>query len=99
MIGALSASAIFLCLYLIYHYVNPEPVHYQKQGFIRYVYFTILISHTILAVLIVPFILKTVYHAVKNQFEKHKAIGRWLFPVWSYVSITGVIIYIMLYIY
>jgi uncharacterized membrane protein YozB (DUF420 family) len=97
MVTALLASAAFLGMYLFYHYSTTEPVHYQGQGIIRYVYFTILISHTILAVLIVPFIIKAVYHAIKNQSEKHKATARWVLPVWSYVSMTGVVIYLMLF--
>jgi len=94
---ALLASTAFLGLYLYYHFTTSEPVRYQGQGLIRYVYFTILITHTILAVVIVPFILKTVYHAIKEQHEKHKALARWVFPVWSYVSFTGVVIYFMLF--
>jgi len=97
MVLALSASIGFLALYLFYHYTVSEPVYYQKQGFIRYVYFTILISHTILAVIVVPFIIKTVMHIIKNQPEKHKATAKWTLPIWSYVSVTGVIIYLMLF--
>ncbi|MDH4262814.1 MAG: DUF420 domain-containing protein [Spirochaetia bacterium] len=94
---ALLASAGFLAMYLFYHYNTTEPVHFQAQGLIRYIYFTILITHTILAVIIVPFIIKTVYHAIKDQPEKHKKLARWVLPVWCYVSFTGVVIYIMLF--
>jgi uncharacterized membrane protein YozB (DUF420 family) len=94
---ALLASVAFLGMYLFYHYTATERVHYQGQGLIRYVYFTILITHTFLAVVIVPLIIKTVYHAIKDQPEKHKAIARVVLPIWSYVSLTGVVIYFMLF--
>ena len=97
MMGALAASAVFLALYLFYHFTVSEPVRYQKQGLIRTVYFTILISHTILALVILPLIGKSVYHAFKEEFEAHRKIAKWTLPLWSYVSITGVVIYIMLW--
>ena len=97
MSGALAASAIFLALYLLYHFSVTEPVRYQKQGLIRTVYFTILISHTILAIVILPMIIKSVYHALKEQFDSHRKIAKWTLPLWAYVSITGVVIYIMLW--
>ena len=98
MISALAASAVFLVLYLYYHSTVDEPTHFLKQGIIRYVYFTILISHTILAVAIFPFIGKVVYHAIKKDSVKHVALARKVLPVWAYVSCTGVIIYLMLYV-
>lgn len=97
MAGALAASVVFLTLYLLYHFSVSEPVRYQKQGLIRIIYFTILTSHTILAAIIVPLIIKSVYHAVKGQFEAHRKIAKWTLPLWAYVSITGVVIYIMLW--
>ena len=97
MSAALAASAVFLTLYLLYHFSIDEPVRFQKQGFIRTVYFTILISHTVLAVLIVPMIGLTVFRALKAQHEKHKKIAKLTLPLWAYVSITGVVIYIMLW--
>lgn len=97
MFGALAASAIFLALYLVYHFSIDEPVKYQGEGFIRLVYFTILISHTILAVVILPMIITSVMRALKGEDEGHKKIARWTFPIWSYVSLTGVIIYLMLW--
>ncbi|MDH4201042.1 MAG: DUF420 domain-containing protein [Spirochaetia bacterium] len=97
MMCALSASALFLVLYLYYYISIGEVFHYQKHGWIRYVYFTLLISHVILSVIVLPFIVKMVVHALKGQKEKHKATARWVFPVWVYVSFTGMIIYVMLW--
>ncbi len=96
MICALACSTVFLSGYLFYHF-NSGLTHYQHTGWIRWLYFTILITHTPLAVIIVPFIFAAVYFAIKGQFDKHTRITRWLFPVWMYVSVTGVIIYVMLY--
>jgi len=97
MLGALIASAIFLVMYLFYHYTNEAPTKYQGIGFMRTVYFTILISHTILAVVILPLIVTTVFHAFKDNTEKHKKLAKWTLPLWAYVSVTGVIVYLMLY--
>ena len=97
MISALISSACFLVLYLFYHFNIPEPRRYQGTGLIRYIYFTILISHTILAVIILPMIGLTVYNVIRKNFEKHKKIAVWTLPLWIYVSITGIVIYFMLY--
>jgi putative membrane protein len=98
MIGAFSTSALFLISYLIYHLPGRfGSVHYTGSGWIRIVYFTILISHTILAAVIVPLVLITLSRAWNARFEKHKRIARWTLPVWFYVSVTGVVIYWMLY--
>ena len=98
MITALCISVLFLCSYLTYHYF--EGVHrYQGQGIWRPIYFFILGTHTPLAVIIVPFCLTAVYHAVRGNFQKHTRITKWLFPTWMYVSVTGVIIYFMLYVF
>ncbi len=97
MLTALGASAIFLALYLIYHFSIDEPVRYQGEGFIRMLYFTILITHTVLAVVILPMIIVSVKRALKGEDEKHKKIARITFPLWSYVSLTGVVIYFMLW--
>jgi putative membrane protein len=96
MVSAFIVSCLFLVSYLIYHY-HVGSMRYQGTGFIRTVYFTILISHTILAALIVPLILRTLYLAVRGRFDVHRRWARWTFPLWLYVSITGVIIYEMLY--
>ena len=96
MLAALISSAIFLTSYLIYH-AKVGSVPYPHQNWTRYFYFTILIPHIILAAIMVPAILIALWHALRNQFEKHKRLVRWVWPVWMYVSVSGVIIYMMLY--
>ena len=96
MISAFVVSCAFLISYLIYHY-RVGDVKFQGQGWIRPVYFTILISHIILAAAIVPMILITLRRAWLERFDKHKIIARWTLPLWFYVSVTGVIIYLMVY--
>jgi uncharacterized membrane protein YozB (DUF420 family) len=96
MISAFGTSSIFLASYLIYHYqVGSMP--FLGQGWVRPLYYAILLSHTVLAVTILPLALTTLYRAWRSQFVKHVRIARWTFPIWLYVSITGVIIYYMLY--
>ncbi len=98
MITALCVSTLFLCSYVTYHYF--EGVHkYPHQGILRLIYFFILGTHTPLAVIIVPFCVMAIYHAMRGNFEKHTRITKWLFPTWMYVSVTGVIIYFMLYVF
>jgi putative membrane protein len=99
MISAVIASFLFLCSYLTYHLFVHGVTHYQEEGFIRIVYFFILLTHTPLATLIVPFILMALWYAYKQDFVRHVRITRWLLPVWLYVSVTGVVIYLMLYIF
>jgi len=96
MIAALITSSIFLTSYLYYHY-HVGSVHFAGQGFWRPVYFTILITHTILAAVIVPMIIITLVRALSERYDRHRAIARWTFPLWLYVSVTGVIVYFMLY--
>ena len=96
MIAALVVSGLFLTSYVIYH-LEVGSVPFQKQGGIRLVYFAILITHVILAAAIVPMVLMTVSRALKSRFPQHKAIARWTLPLWIYVSVTGVIVYLMLY--
>lgn len=96
MIAALITSSAFLCCYLYYHY-HVGSVHFQGTGAARPVYFAILISHTILAAVIVPMIIITLSRALRERFDRHRVIARWTFPLWLYVSITGVVIYLMLY--
>ena len=96
MIGAVISSALFLTCYLIYHY-NAGRTVFRDPAWFRPIYLTILLTHTILAVVIVPMVLTTLYHAVRRQFERHKKIARWTWPIWMYVSITGVLIYFLLY--
>jgi uncharacterized membrane protein YozB (DUF420 family) len=96
MIAAILTSSLFLAFYLYYHY-HVGSVRFQGQGWSRPVYFTILISHTILAATIVPFVIITLSRALRRRFPQHRAIARWTYPLWMYVSITGVIVYFMLY--
>jgi uncharacterized membrane protein YozB (DUF420 family) len=98
MIAAFITSTLFLVSYLYYHLVLHTGVtRFQGQGLSRPVYFSILISHTILAAVVVPFILVTLYRALKGSFARHKAIAPYTFAIWMYVSVTGVVIYLMLY--
>ncbi len=96
MISAFAVSTVFLISYLIYHY-RVGHVVFQGQGWIRPVYFALLLSHTILAIVIVPMILVTLRRAWLEKFDKHRMIARWTLPLWFYVSVTGVIVYILLY--
>jgi len=96
MITALASSSLFLGSYLYYHY-HVGSVRFQGQGWSRPVYFTILISHTILAAAIVPLVIITLSRALRERFDRHQAIARWTWPLWMYVSVTGVIVYFMLY--
>jgi uncharacterized membrane protein YozB (DUF420 family) len=96
MLGACSTSTLFLISYIYYH-LNYEPLRYQGTGFFRILYFAMLISHTILAVAVVPFAIGTLIHALRGKFQKHRAWARWTFPIWIYVSVTGVLIYWVLY--
>ena len=96
MIAALTSSSIFLACYLYYHW-HVGSIHFQGQGWSRPVYFSILISHTILAAAIVPMIIITLSRALRERFDRHRAIARWTYPLWMYVSVTGVIVYLMLY--
>lgn len=97
MLAAFGTSTLFLISYLYYHLVLHGLTHFQGQGASRTFYFTLLLSHTILAAVVVPFILITLARALKGRFGKHKAIAPYTFAIWMYVSVTGVIIYLMLY--
>ena len=96
LIAALITSTLFLVSYLTYHYYQGS-TRFTARGLIYPIYLVILISHTILAVVIIPFIAVTLYRAARGQFAKHMRIARWTFPLWLYVSVTGVIVYLMLY--
>jgi putative membrane protein len=96
MLGAFTASALFLVSYLVYHY-TAGATKFTGEGWIRPVYFGILISHTILAILVLPPILLMLYRALRQEFLRHARLARWVFPVWLYVSATGIIIYALLY--
>ena len=95
MLGATLSSACFLFSYLIYHHYHGDS-SFSHFGVIRYLYFFILISHILLSVIQVPCILTTLYFAFRSNFESHKKIARWTFPIWLYVSVTGVLIYFFL---
>jgi len=97
MISAFVVSCAFLVSYLVYHYRIHQVVHFQGQGWIRPVYFAILISHTILAIAIVPLIIITLRRAYLQHFDKHRIIARYTLPLWFYVSVTGVLVYFMVY--
>ena len=97
MVSAFSVSTAFLISYVIYHLRVKQLVLFQGQGWIRPVYFTLLTSHTILAIVIVPMILITLRRAWLAKFDKHKVIARWTLPLWFYVCVTGVIVYFMVY--
>jgi uncharacterized membrane protein YozB (DUF420 family) len=96
MISAFIASTIFLISYVAYH-VRVGHVAFQGQGWIRPVYFVLLLSHTLLAIVIVPMILITLRRALLARFDRHRIIARWTLPLWFYVSVTGVIVYLMVY--
>ena len=96
MIAAFSVSSAFLVSYLIYHY-RVGHVVFEGQGWIRPVYFGLLISHTLLAIVIVPMIVMTLRRAWLERFDRHRIIARWTLPLWFYVSITGVIVYLLVY--
>ena len=96
MLGAFASSGLFLISYLVYHAeVGSRP--FTGEGAIRYVYFAILISHVILAAVILPMAIMTLSRGLRGRYEAHKRIARWTFPTWMYVSVTGVIVYVMLY--
>ncbi|MFT3869817.1 MAG: DUF420 domain-containing protein [Nibricoccus sp.] len=97
MLGAVIVSTVFLVSYVIYHVQKGEPTRFGGTGVIRTVYFTMLLSHIVLAMAIVPLVLRTVFLALKGRFETHRKWARWTFPLWYYVSVTGVLVYFFLY--
>lgn len=96
MVAAVITSGLFLVSYLYYH-AHVGSVHFPGHGWPRLLYFSILISHTILAAAVPPLVVITLVLALRERFERHRRIARWTYPIWLYVSITGVIVYIMLY--
>lgn len=96
MLAAFVTSSLFLASYLYYH-KHVGVVQFQGQGLPRYIYFSILASHTLLAAVVLPLILVTLFRAFRGTFDRHRLIARWTYPVWLYVSVTGVVIYLMLY--
>jgi len=96
MLTAFIVSVAFLVSYLVYHY-QAGSVRFQKTGLIRAVYLSILLTHTVLAALVPPLAVLTLRQALRERFDRHRRLARWTLPVWLYVSLTGVIIYWMLY--
>lgn len=96
MLGAFAVSVLFLACYLVYHYhAGSRP--FAGQGWIRPVYFALLISHIVLAAVIVPLALTTIYRGLAFQVDRHRQLARWTLPLWLYVSVTGVVVYLFLY--
>jgi uncharacterized membrane protein YozB (DUF420 family) len=96
MLGAVACSALFLVSYLAYH-AQVGSVRFQGRGALRTVYFTVLLTHTILAAAIVPLVIVTLVRGLRGRFDRHRRIARVTLPLWAYVSVTGVVIYVMLY--
>lgn len=96
MLAAFATSTLFLVSYLVYH-AQVGSVRFQKTGPIRIVYLTILLTHTVLAAAVAPMVLVTLARAIRGRFDRHRAIARWTLPAWLYVSVTGVVVYGMLY--
>ena len=96
MIAAVLTSIAFLASYLYYHF-HAGSTRFTAQGFVRTVYFTVLISHTVLAALVPFLVVATLIPAIAERFDRHRRVARWTLPIWLYVSVTGVVIYLMLY--
>lgn len=92
---AIGLSVLFLLLYILYHATSNE-THFGGEGFIRYIYFFFLITHIILSIIIIPFVLITLVRALNSDFKRHKKIARIAFPLWLYVAVSGVVVYLML---
>jgi putative membrane protein len=88
-------SALFLVMYIVYHITN-EPTSYGGEGVLRYVYFFILISHILLSICVIPFVLFTFARALTGKFQRHKELAKYTYPLWLYVAVTGVIVYFMI---
>jgi len=97
MIAAVCVSALFLAGYLTYHLTGKIITHFREPAWFRPIYLTILTSHTILAVIVLPLIIPSVILAAKGKFDSHKVIVQWTWPIWMYVSVTGVVVYLLLY--
>jgi len=97
MVAALGTSTLFLISYLTYHFNVQAVTRFENPAWFRPIYLVILLTHTVLAVVVVPLVLMTFARAIRKRFELHKRIARWTWPIWMYVSITGVVIYLLLY--
>lgn len=95
MMVCVGLSAAFLVLYVVYHMTTPSTV-YGGQGFLKYVYYVILISHIVLSVFITPLVLFTLSRALNGNFDRHKALAKFTFPIWLYVAVSGVVVYLMI---
>ena len=95
MMSAFVISTLFLVSYVLYHYQAP-PTSFGGEGLIKTVYYVLLISHIILAAIVVPFVLYSFYFALTNKIDKHKKIVKWTYPIWLYVAVTGVLVYLMI---
>jgi uncharacterized membrane protein YozB (DUF420 family) len=96
MITAFITSSLFLVSYVVYH-AQVGSVRFTRQGIVRPIYFTILITHVTLAATVLPLAILTLFRGLSGRYARHKAIARWTFPIWLYVSITGVLVYVLLY--
>jgi putative membrane protein len=96
MLAAVAVSALFLVSYLVYH-AEVGSVPFRGQGWIRPIYFTVLATHVVLAAVILPFVLAVLRRALLARFEAHRRLARWVLPVWLYVSVSGVVVFVMLY--
>jgi uncharacterized membrane protein YozB (DUF420 family) len=96
MMAAFATSSLFLICYLVYH-ANVGSVRFARQGFVRPLYFTILITHVTLAATVLPLAIVTLSRGLKARYPQHRRIARWTFPIWLYVSVTGVLVYVLLY--
>lgn len=96
MVGAVITSTVFLACYLFYHYFAGR-TSFRNPEWFRPIYLVILLTHTVLAVVIVPMVLTAIFMAIRQRWEAHKRIARWTWPIWMYVSVTGVVIYLLLY--
>jgi putative membrane protein len=97
MLSAFGTSTLFLACYLTYHFTVRTITHFRDPAWFRPIYLTLLLTHTLLAVVIVPLVLMTLWRAVQGRFDAHKRLARWTWPLWMYVSVTGVVIYLLLY--
>jgi uncharacterized membrane protein YozB (DUF420 family) len=97
MVAALSTSTLFLAGYLTYHFSVQTVTRFLDPEWFRPVYLAILLTHTVLAVIILPLVITTVVLAIRGKFESHRKVARWTWPMWMYVSVTGVVIYLLLY--
>ena len=96
MIAAFATSALFLACYVVYH-AQVGSVRFTREGFVRPLYYTILLTHVTMAIVVVPLAIITLSRGLKGRYPQHRRIARWTFPIWVYVSVTGVLVYVLLY--